>query len=63
VMTLSSHASDGAVESCRPWHYRGNWAVMRCRCRVILAMALPRQLGCGEMSMLSHAVNGIAESC
>jgi hypothetical protein len=41
VMYMPSHTGDGAFESCWWWHYQGDLAVMRCRCRVLLAMMLP----------------------
>jgi hypothetical protein len=34
---------------------RGDLVVARCRCLVVLAMVLVRYVGCGAMSLLSHA--------
>jgi hypothetical protein len=50
---VSSHAGDGAAEvtwswhdvpteSCWRWRCRGDLAMAQCRCRVMLAIALPR---------------------
>jgi hypothetical protein len=71
-MSLPSHSSDGIaevawswhdviVESCRRWYYRDDLAMVRCRCQVMLAMVLPKRLGWGAMSLMSHAGNGVAE--
>jgi hypothetical protein len=54
-MELLSHVDDGAA---------GAMLVMaRCRCRVILVMVLPKQLGRDAMCMLSHASDDSVESC
>jgi hypothetical protein len=34
----------------------------QCRCRVMLAMMLSRQLGCDTMSLSSHTGNDAAEA-
>jgi hypothetical protein len=41
VMVLSSHAGDSATELCWRRRCRGDLVMMRCRCRVMLAMVLP----------------------
>jgi uncharacterized protein (UPF0548 family) len=41
VISLSSHAGDDVVEA--------TLAMVRCRCRVMLATVLPRHLGLGVM--------------
>jgi hypothetical protein len=51
MTVLPSHVSDVTAESY--W-----W----CRCRVMLATALLRQLSCGVMLMLSHAGDDAAEA-
>jgi hypothetical protein len=61
VMSLLSPAGDGTVEVTWPWCdviAKSCWR--RCY-RVILAMALPRQLGPSAMS--SHADDNAVESC
>jgi hypothetical protein len=71
---LLSHAGDGAaevtwprrdvdVESCWRRHCRGDLAVMRCRCRVMLTMVLPSHIDYGavEAIWLRHDVD--AEPC
>jgi hypothetical protein len=44
-MSLPSHAGNGAVKSYWRWRYHGGLAVMRCRCRVILATVLSSHAG------------------
>jgi hypothetical protein len=42
---MQSHASDGTVESCWQWRYRGDLAATQCRCRVVLAMVRSSHVG------------------
>jgi hypothetical protein len=51
MMLLPSHASDGTAESYWLWCCHSELAVMRYRCRVMLATVLP-----------SHASDGAAEA-
>jgi hypothetical protein len=55
MTVLPSRTDDGAVETML--------VVARCHCRVILVMALPRQLCRSAMSMPSHAGDDSTESC
>jgi hypothetical protein len=57
---MSSHADDGAAESCWRWCCRYDLATMRYQCRVMLAMAVLRRIGHGAISMPSHAGDGAA---
>jgi hypothetical protein len=54
VTMLLSYADDDTM---------GDLVVARCRCRVMLATALPGRLGRDAMYMLSHAGDNVAESC
>jgi hypothetical protein len=54
-MSMPSHASDSSTEWCWRWCYRGDLAVARCWCQVMLAIALPWRFGRGTMLMPSHA--------
>jgi hypothetical protein len=73
MMSLPSHAGNGAAkatwpwrnvstESCWRWCCCGNLAAVRHRCRVIMAMTLPRQLDHGAMCLSNHARDGAAKA-
>jgi hypothetical protein len=47
AMSKPSHADDGAVESCWRWHCRGDLAVAKCRCRVMLTTVPPSHVDDG----------------
>jgi hypothetical protein len=61
-MLMIKSLCDVVAESYRRWHCRGDLAMAQCRCRVMLVMALLRQLGHGKMSMLNHAGDGAVKS-
>jgi hypothetical protein len=47
AMWMSSHAGDGATESCWQWRCRGDLVAMRCKCQVMLVTVLPSHAGDG----------------
>jgi hypothetical protein len=49
VMSMPSHASDNAAESCWRWHCRGNWIAKLCRGRVMLFPMPPSHAGDGAI--------------
>jgi hypothetical protein len=49
VMALLSPAGDSAAKSCGDGAAKATLVTARCRCRVMLAKVLPRQLGRGVM--------------
>jgi hypothetical protein len=62
MMSIPSHASDGAIGATWPQHDINTESCWLQRCRTMLAMTLPRQLGRNAMSMSSHASDGATES-
>jgi hypothetical protein len=63
AMALPSLTGDGAAETTIPRRDVDVESCQRRRCRGMLEMALPRQLGRDAMSMPTHAVDGAAKSC
>jgi hypothetical protein len=63
VMSMPSHASDGAAEATWLLCDVDAESCWRQCCQVVLVMVLPRRLGRSAMSMLSHAGDGATESC
>jgi hypothetical protein len=63
AISMSSHTGDGTAESYWRWRCQGNLVAAWCRCRVMLVMALSRQLSCSAMSLSSHARDDASESC
>jgi hypothetical protein len=62
VMSMSSHAGNGAAEATWLWCDVDAESYWRRCCGVMLVMVLSRRLSRSAMSMSSHASDGAAEA-